>query len=146
MDLIRSVRDAIEAEGHGPSVWRKRDCISIVRAVIAAHGVEPSFRLPAVLNRVKGEAGAIRKAVKTWGSLRDGWLHAIGDEPALVPYDGPLLPGLIGLTADEYALDGVYRGEGAAVVVYGPELIPLARTPSGLSVAHPVERLWKVTP
>ena len=92
VDLIAAVRDAIETEGLGPSEWKRRDCISFVRAVIAAHGVEPSFKLPEELKLVRSERGAVKKAIKVFGSLTDGWLNAIAREPHLEPYEGPVYP------------------------------------------------------
>ena len=144
MDLAGRVREAIEAEGLGPSLWKKRDCISFVRAVISAHGAGSSFALPEQLRLVRSEAGAARKAIKVFGSLRQGWEWAIANEPLLVPWEGDPLPGMIGLTADEYLLDGIYRGEGAALCAYGPDLLPYARTPSGIMVADPISKVWRV--
>ena len=60
----------MEREGLGASVWRERDCISLVRAVIREmSGSEPVFALPDWTDGLD-EQEAILRAPREHGSLR----------------------------------------------------------------------------
>ena len=134
----------MERHGLGPSVWRERDCFSFVTAALKAQGVaNPSFALPEPLRAATSEAGAIARGIAEYGSLRAAWLEVIAGEPRLreVGLDA-MHPGCVGLTADEYALSGMAPDGGPALVVIGADCKAYARTPRGLAVAHPVERIW----
>lgn len=71
--LKRRLREAMDREGLGPSKWRKRDCVTLVRAVIRElSGSEPVFDLPAWADGMS-EQEAIRRAPREHGTLRKGW-------------------------------------------------------------------------
>ena len=144
MDLARAVREVMESEGHGPSRWGYHDCISLIRSVIQAHGVEPRFGLPEELGICIDEEDAVKSAIRHFGGLRAGWLCAIEREPALREWTGEPLPGCVGITADPFTLDSLPAAFAPSLAVYGPDLLPMCRTPSGLAVAHPIERVWRV--
>ena len=144
MNIALDVRDALEAEGLGPSEWGRSDCVSLIRAAILAQGVEPLFELPDEIDGTANEAEAVAMAKREFGSLEAGWLAAVEREPALVPWDGDPFPGAIGLTAESFEIDGIPADFGPTMCVYGPDLVPLTRTKQGLGVAHPVARLWRV--
>ena len=139
---MTEIRDAMEREGLRASVWQERDCLSLLRAVLAAQGVTPSLELPARLRSCKSDESAIAKAVKLYGSTRNAWLEIIAKEKALVETVSAN-PGSIGLTADEWMLEGYGMQRHAMPVVYGTDYLPYARTRTGLAVcATPIERIW----
>ena len=144
MDVALAVRDAIEREGLGPSTWGLLDCVTIVRAVIDAQGVAAAFQIPHELGSPEDAAAAVKAAIREFGSLRNGWLKAIEREPHLREFAGPPDVGMIGLTADDFTIGGRKAEYGPSLAVYGPDIVPLCRTPAGLAVAHPIERLWRV--
>ena len=145
MDIQSAIREALEREGAGPSEWAVRDCISLIREAIRAHGVEPTFGLPEELDLCIDEAHTVMQARHVFGSLKAGWLTAIERCSELHEHDGDPRPGMIGLTALDYRLDGQAPTWTPALAVYGPDLKPVCRTPSGLAVAHPIERVWRVS-
>ena len=144
MSVSERIRAAIEIEGSGPSEWAVRDCISLIRSVIEAQGVQPSFGLPEEMGICIDEADAVVQSKRVFGSLKAGWLAALNREPALIEWDGEPDVGMIGLTADDYTLDGQPPTLKPALAVFGPELLPLSRTPTGLAVAHPIVKVWRV--
>ena len=144
MNVALAVRDAIECQGIGPSKWGLLDCVTIVRAVIDAQGVAAAFKIPHELGSPADEAAAVKAAIREFGSLRKGWLKAVEREHHLREWAGPPDVGMIGLTADDFTIGGRKAEYGPSLAVYGPDIIPLCRTPNGLAVAHPIERLWRV--
>ena len=145
VDIQTAIRDVLEREGTGPSQWAVRDCISLIRSTIAAHGIEPTFGLPEELGLCIDEAHAVEESKRVFGSLREGWLTTIERCAELHEHEGDPRPGMIGLTAAVYRLDGLAPTWSPGLAVYGPDLKPVCRTPSGLAVAHPIERVWRVS-
>ncbi len=144
-ERARRVRDALESEGLGPSAWRERDCVTLLRAVVRAlSGREPSLALPAWTDGL-GEREAILRAPREHGSLRDGWAAVLDAEPLLrrVPRGCLPRPGMIALAAVVLGPGGE-RLAGASPGVIGPGCECWVRTPRGIERAHPVTDLWEV--
>ncbi len=95
------LRSVMEREGLGPSLWRERDCITLVRAVIRElSGREPIFELPAWADGLTEEE-TIRRAPREHGTLRQGWIELLDGEPRLRRVSKATLPasGMIALTS-----------------------------------------------
>ncbi len=142
------LREVLEREGLGPSVWRERDCITLVRAVIRElSGREPTFDLPAWADGLT-EQEAIRRAPRKHGSVRNCWLQMFKKEPLLKPLKRGTLPapGMIALTL----VRGLEINHGPAPIhgplvgVVGPDCALWTRTHEGLARAHPISDLWEV--
>lgn len=140
------IRDILNDEGTGSSVWGVRDCITLVRAAIRAlSGQEPSFRLPDWADGL-GEQQVIERAPGEHGSVRKGWLHVIDAEPLLrkVKRGTAPSPGMIGLTTVEYHIDATSTAKGPLLGVFGPDGALWVRTHKGLRRAWPVLDKWEV--
>lgn len=142
------LREVLEREGLGPSRWRERDCITLVRAVIRElSGSEPDFDLPEWATGLS-EAETIRRASQHYGTLRRGWVQLLDAEPLLrrVAPGSQSEPGAIALTpARGISLDGVPTSiRGPLIGVIGPECAFWIRTSEGLRRARPVAELWEV--
>ena len=142
------LREVLEREGLGPSVWRERDCITLVRAVIRElSGREPTFDLPAWADGLE-EQEAILRAPREHGTLRRCWLAMLSAEPLLrrAGKSELLAPGMIGLTpAKGFALDLAPKPiHGPLLGVIGPDCALWVRTHDGLRRAHPVTDMWEV--
>ncbi len=144
----RRLRDVMEREGTGPSIWRERDCITLIRSVIREFsGREPAFGLPAWAEGLTEEQ-VIRRAPREHGSARRCWLDMIGAEPLLSPVarrSAPS-PGMIGLTpVKDFELDRAGTPtRGPMIGVVGPDCALWVRTHQGLCRAYPVADLWEV--
>ncbi len=146
--LNQRLRDAMEREGLGPSVWRRRDCITLVRSVIRElSGQEPTFDLPAWAQGLE-EQEVIRRAPRHHGTLRRGWLQQLGKEPLLRPLPRRTLPapGMIALTTVKgfEVAPGATPARGPLLGVIGPDCALWVRTHEGLRRAHPVAGLWEI--
>ena len=142
------LRNAMEREGLGPSAWRERDCVTLLRAVIReVSGQEPAFDLPAWTDGL-GEQEAILRAAREHGTLRKGWLELLDGEPLLrrVPRGTLPAPGMVGLTAARgFELDrAAAPGHGPLAGVIGPDCALWVRTHEGLRRAYPVADMWEV--
>lgn len=144
----RLLREVMEREGLGPSVWREKDCITLVRSVIRElSGSEPVFDLPEWAEGLDEQA-TIRHAPREHGTLRQGWLKMLENEPLLrhvVEHPRPV-PGRIGLTpVKDIELDGATKPLGGPLIgVVGPDCALWVRMHEGLRRAHPVADLWEV--
>ena len=142
------LRSVMEREGLGPSLWRERDCITLVRAIIRElSGREPIFELPAWADGLTEEE-TIRRAPREHGMLRQGWIELLDGEPRLRRVSKATLPasGMIALTSVRgLAVD---RAEapvrGPLLGVIGPDCALWVRSHEGLSRAWPVADRWEV--
>ena len=144
IDLIQSVNSAIESEGIGESIWGERDCVSFIRAVISAHGIEPQFSLPQGYDHVKSELEAIKETIRRFGSMKLGWLDAIKREPSLQIWEKEPVTGMICMSKETYTLNGLEGNYGPVLGVFGADMQPWARTPLGIAVIHPIEYVWRI--
>ena len=145
----RRLRDVMEREGTGPSIWRERDCITLIQAVIRElSGQEPVFGLPAWAEGLS-EQKAIRRAAREHGTLRQCWLDLLAAEPLLIPVSagGASAPGRIGLTpVKAFTLDrSTAPTRGPLIGVVGPDCALWIRTHQGLCRAHPAAAFWEVS-
>ena len=142
------LRAVLEREGLGPSIWRKRDCITLVRAVIRElSGQESVFDLPPWAKGMN-EQEAIRRAPREHGSVRNCWLEMFKKEPLLRRVKRGTLPspGMIALTP--------VRGleinhapvaiRGPLVGVIGPGCALWTKIHEGLARVHPISDMWEV--
>ena len=146
--LNSRLRDVMEREGLGPSVWRKRDCITLVRAVIRElSGQEPTVGWPAWAEGLD-EQEAIRRAPREHGTLRRAFLDHLRKEPLLseLPKGTLPRPGMIGLTTvRSFQVDRSSTPAGGPLLgVIGPDCALWVRTHAGLRRAHPVAMLWEI--
>ena len=142
------LRKAMEREGLGASVWRERDCISLVRAVIREmSGSEPVFALPDWTDGLD-EQEAILRAPREHGSLRAVLIGMLEAEPLLKRVESRALPapGMIGLTpAKGFHVERCEdSAHGPFLGVVGPDCALWLRTHDGLRRAHPIAELWEV--
>ena len=139
----RLVRDVLEREGAGPSVWGERDCITLIQSVIRElSGQEPILGLPDWMNGMK-EDEAIKAATKQCGTLRAAWFRLLRSEPLLRPTKA-CCPGSIALTTVRTFVDRAVVIHGPLAGVIGPDCALWVRTPDGLRRAHPVTALWEI--
>ena len=130
----RQVRAVLEREGVGPSVWCKRDCITLVRSMIRelSIGREPLFDRPAWANGMT-ERDAILHAPRECGSLAACLTALLDADPSLCGRTGPLEPGMIVLNA---------RGW---LGVVGSDYQIWRRTATGLErIVEPPVRAWTI--
>ena len=142
------LRAVLEREGLGPSVWRKRDCITLVRAVIRElSGSEPALDLPGWAEGL-GEQEAIRRAPREHGSLRNCWLGMLRNEPLLRRLSKATLPspGMIALTPVRgFEINHAPAAiRGPLLGVIGPDCALWTRTHEGLARVHPAADMWEV--
>ena len=141
------LRDVLEREGIGPSKWRQRDCITLVRAVIRElSGQEPKFTLPAWAEDLS-EKETLRQAPRHYGTLRQGWIDLLEGEPLLHRLPEGVLPspGMIALTpVRDFEVEGAASVRGPWVGVIAPTCELLVRTPNGLASAWPIADLWEI--
>ena len=143
-NLIKSITHVLETQGMGNSVWRHKDCVTFIQEAIRANGVEPAFSLPAGFEDVVSELQAIKLTIEKFGSMREGWLDAIKREPALKEWDGLPSTGMICMSAKDYVINNEKGDHGPVLAVYGADLLPWARTQTGIGVVHPIEKVWNV--
>ena len=147
-ECSRKLREVLEREGIGPSKWRQRDCITLVRAVIRElSGQEPTFGLPSKAEGLS-EKDVILRAPREYGSLRKAWLALLEAEPLLnrLPRGSLPSPGMIALTPARglKVESGRAPSRGPLLGVIAPTCHLLVRTSEGLAPAWPVADLWKV--
>ena len=144
VDLIQAITQVIETQGIGETVWKEKDCVTFIRAAIKAHGIEPQFSLPQGYENIDTELDAIKKTIKQFGSMRIGWFDAIAREPALQEWEKEPRVGMIGMTKEHYTLNNIEGTYGPILAVYGADLKPWARTPTGIAVANPIAHIWRI--
>ena len=144
IDLIKEITNAIETQGVGDTIWRERDCVTFIRAIIKAHGVEPKFSLPQGYEHVESELEAIKETVKRFGSMEAGWIDAIMREPALMEWDKEPRTGMLFLSETEFTFNGQKGEHGPVIGVFGADLKPWARTPNGIAIVHPIKSIWRI--
>ena len=144
INLIEAITHVIDTQGAGESVWREKDCVTFIREVIKAHGVEPKFSLPQGFKDVNSEMEAVRKTIKKFGSMEAGWLDAINREPALKEWTETPATGMICITDENYVINNEKGSYGPILAVYGADLLPWARTQLGVGVVYPIKKVWNV--
>lgn len=144
----RRLRAVMEGEGLGPSKWRQRDCITLIRAIVRElSGQEPTFDLP---DKGRGltEEEVFLRAPREYGSLHKAWVALLEGEPLLKRASRKTLgsPGMIGLTPVRgFGMEGAaIPTRGPLIGVIGPDCALWVRTHHGLSRAWPVAQLWEV--
>ena len=133
--------EIMDQEGRGPSEWRERDCVTLVRAVIRElSGREPVFDLPAWASGLSHRETVLR-AFGEYGSIRTGWRLLLDQEPLLRRFSGTLQPGLIALTQEIEFAAGL---SGALLGVIGTDCALWVRTYEGLKREPVSADIWEV--
>ncbi len=146
--LERRIRNVLEREGLGPSIWRERDCITLVRAMIGElSGQDPVFDLPGWARGLE-EQEAIRRAPRKHRSVRNCWLKMIKQEPLLRRVKPGTIPspGMIALTpAKGFEIDHAPAAiRGPLIGVIGPDCALWTKTHEGIARVYPIADLWEV--
>ena len=80
--LSQAVREVLEREGLGESVWRENDCISMVRGIIRSlSGQDNEFGMEAW--ECEDYEDCCKTAVNRYGTLEKGYFKLLKDESRL---------------------------------------------------------------
>ena len=140
--LSSVVRDVLEKQGLGVTVWHERDCISMVRALIHALTGNPS-EFGAEAWACKSHEDCLQTADALYGGLEGGYLKMLNDEPSLHRnLEGQQSIGDVGLSKVP-----VERGRlGPVLCIVGPGYRAWTRFSSGIRVVPSPYCLWSVEP
>lgn len=98
-----AIRAAVDMHRTGPYVWGRRDCITLVEAVLGAQGIHVNFRAVGKATVLPTAEDTMIAAVRKWGTLQAMFAEHLDAVEGLERADSEFEweAGMVGLTPQE---------------------------------------------